>query len=264
VKQRLVYALLAAFAVAAPAAAEPQRLAQNVAIDALPPYEILTIVRSAGLDPLGPPVRRGANYVLHAIGGDDREVRVLVDGRSGGILSITPVMTASRMPPRGVTMGPYERMPPGYIPSEPPGVYQAGPPVDDEPPVVYGTRPPAPVPGAAPHSRAAAPPRVITATPPNGGDVASVEEPDIITEPGRSGMLPPPPERFPQRMPPVSAKPKPVKRTAVAVPNQAPLPKPRPHSNGGASSAPSKSNIDAAPVPPLAPESKPAVAPLPN
>ena len=67
-KQRLLFAVLATFAVAAPAAAEPQRLAQNFVADALPPYEIITIVRSAGLDPMGPPVLRGTNFVLHAAG----------------------------------------------------------------------------------------------------------------------------------------------------------------------------------------------------
>jgi hypothetical protein len=136
-KQRLLYAVLATFAVAAPVAAEPQRLAQNFVADALPPYEIVTIIRSAGLDPLGPPLRRGSSYALHAIGGDDREVRVLVDARSGEILSITPMRTASRLPHGGVTLGPYERMPPGYIPAGPPVEYE------DEPPVSYGTRPPA-------------------------------------------------------------------------------------------------------------------------
>ena len=87
---------------------------------ALPPHEILTILRSTGFDPLGQPVRRGPNYVLRAIDDNDREVRVVVSARSGDVLSVTPMQTASRMPPPrgGITMGPYERMPPGYVPSD--------------------------------------------------------------------------------------------------------------------------------------------------
>ena len=53
----------------------------------LPPYEVITIVRSTGLDPLGPPMRRGPNYVLRATDEDDQEVRVVVDARSGDIVS---------------------------------------------------------------------------------------------------------------------------------------------------------------------------------
>ena len=58
-------------------------------------------------------------------------------------------------------------------------------------------------------------------------DVSSLSEPNVITaDPDRSGTLPPPPERFPQRAAP--AAPKPMKRTAAAPPKQAPLPKPKP------------------------------------
>ena len=85
---------------------------------ALPPHEILTILRSTGLDPLGQPVRRGPNYVLRAIDDTDREVSVVVNARSGDVLSVTPVQTASRMPPHGgITMGPYEPMPRGWVPT---------------------------------------------------------------------------------------------------------------------------------------------------
>ena len=283
-KHRFVLATLAAIAAATPAAAQ-----QVVTSGGLPPHEILTIVRSAGLDPLGQPVRRGIHYALRAIGDGDREVSVLVDARSGGIVSITPSATASRLPPRGgsldrgavpvepgmapgVTYGPYERMPPGYIPPEPPGVYQAGPPVvyqgqpgmyrvgppvvyDDEPTIIYGTRPPADIPGV-PSTVRRGPPPVITATP--SDEIASAE-PDVVT-PGRAGALPPPPDRFPQRLPPATAaKPKPDKKTVSAMPKQAPLPKPRP---ADASAAEPRSGVDA--VPPLVPEKKPDVSAVPN
>jgi hypothetical protein len=257
----MFYALLVAGTLAVPTAAG----AQQIISGGLPPYEIVTIVRSTGLDPIDFPVRRGALYVLHALDHRDRDVRVLIDARSGNIVSVTPVMTASRMPPGGVTMGPYERMPgppPGYISREPPGVYRGGPPIvvdEDGPTVIYGSRPPAPVPGA--------PPPVVRATPQGGnaapqrGNVASRIEPDDMLEPGRSGAgaLPPPPERFPQRLPPAAEKPKPAKR-AADVPKQAPLPKPRPL---GAAPAPQPQPQHNDAVPPLAPDT-PAGAEVPN
>src|SRR5687767_5671929 len=103
VKYRMIVAALAAFASPA-AAGDLPRLAQ--AIQFVPPHEVLTIVRSARLDPIGQPLRRGLTYVLRAIDDDDREVRVVVDAQYGDILSIRPVMTASRdvqlreLPPR--------------------------------------------------------------------------------------------------------------------------------------------------------------------
>jgi hypothetical protein len=264
VKQRLLYAVLATLAVATPAAAQSQRLAQNFAYDALPPYEVVTIIRSAGLDPLGPPVRRGPRYVLRAVSGDDREVRVVVDARSGGILSVTPVMTASRTPPPGTTYGRYERMPPGYLPDDLPRAYRPAPPAiyDDEPPVVYGARPPAGLPGAPPPRGAEQPP-VITALPP--GDLAAVDNPDIATEPGRrSGLLPPPPERFPQRTPPVGAKPKSAKRVVATIPRQAPLPRPRPQAEAAVPPTPSGSEPPASPEAPASPDSGTDTSQLPH
>src|SRR5262245_17067191 len=114
--QRSVLAMLALVAAATtPAAAQQAGL--------LAPGEILVIVRDAGLDPLGPPARRGGtHYVVRAIGDADREVNVTVDARSGGIVSISPARAASRQPPPGaprggVLPGPgygtYERLPPG-------------------------------------------------------------------------------------------------------------------------------------------------------
>src|SRR5436853_3943614 len=114
VKQRLVFAAfpILAVSVVAPSAvasallmvstsaqaepkqSEPMRLAQAVEYGGLPPYEIVTIVRSAGLDPIDQPVRRGPNYVLHAIGQDDQEVRVIVSARRGEIVRIVPTRNA--------------------------------------------------------------------------------------------------------------------------------------------------------------------------
>ena len=58
--------------------------------DALPAYEVVTTVRSMGLNPISEPVRRGPYYVLQAYDARGREVRVVADARFGDILSIAP------------------------------------------------------------------------------------------------------------------------------------------------------------------------------
>ena len=316
VKQRWVFAALPvltlpvlAVSVVAPSAvasallmvstsaqAEPMRLAQAVEYGGLPPYEIVTIVRSAGLDPIDQPVRRGPNYVLHAIGQDDQEVRVIVGARRGEIIRIVPIMSASRMPPPrgGVNMGPYERMD-GYEPARPapgyvaPGGYRTGarplPPDDDDDDVSYddAPRPPSAVPGAAPRPGYAPPPRtgyaepppVIRATPsgrssdisrgtdlppPSGSRAASAyppaSDPRATTAPGpgRDGLLPPPPERFPQRVAPAAEKAKdaakPVKRAAAAAGSKpTPLPKPKPATPASATAPAAPPATPATPAP---------------
>jgi hypothetical protein len=57
----------------------------------VPPYEVVAIVRSAGLEPLHRPLRQGPGYVLRALDPAGREVRVIVDGRSGRIVRVAPV-----------------------------------------------------------------------------------------------------------------------------------------------------------------------------
>jgi hypothetical protein len=256
--KRFIMAGLTVLTLGAPAAA------QGYEPNALPPHEILTILRSTGFDPLGQPLRRGPNYVLRAIDENDREVSVVVSARSGEVRSVTPVQTASRMPP-GVSMGDYERMPPGYIAPDayrpgPRGPY--GPPVVEEddapPPRVYGSRPPVPGQGMQPRLNNTAPPSRDGAMQPDDDDDASPNAPNVTADPNWTGMLPPPPERFPQRAAPAPPKPKPVQRAAAA-PKPAPLPKPKPGGAVEASPQPTQSQ------PPAAwPESKPAEAPLPN
>src|SRR5258708_40183126 len=56
-----------------PAHAEPMRLAQAVEYGGLPPYEVVTIVRSAGLEPPAQAVRRGPEYRAAAIRPEDQE-----------------------------------------------------------------------------------------------------------------------------------------------------------------------------------------------
>jgi hypothetical protein len=54
----------------------------------VPAYEVVTIVRSTGLTPLGAPVRRGATYVLLAANRRHEVVRVTVNAWSGDIIRI--------------------------------------------------------------------------------------------------------------------------------------------------------------------------------
>ncbi len=220
-KQKLLYAVLL-LTLASPAAAEPIRVAQ-ASPPALPPHEVLTIIRSTGLHPLDRPVRRGPTYVLRAMEGRE-EVRVVVDAWDGSILSVRPMMTARASRPIEPLDPdePYERLsPPGaiYLPPDAAsrGVYRSGPPIyETEPPAIYGSRP-----AGRPLSA-----REIDRDP------ESLSDPQVIPAPDGSetGMLPPPPARFPQRAAPApepKAKPAP-RRAASNVPASPPLPKPRP------------------------------------
>jgi len=277
VKRSMIYTALAVLALSTPAAAQSYQPGARPA-GVMPPYEILTMVRSTGFDPIGQPVRRGPNYVLRAVDDTDREVNLVINARTGDILSVTPIQTASRMPP-GVSMGPYERMPPGYVPPGGRGGYSLPDTDDDEddvPPRNYGApRPPGAVPGPLPRSSNAAPP------PPRGGamppddDEASPPSrsgaPNVITaDPDRSGVLPPPPERFPQRVAPAAPpKPKPVTRAAAAPPKAAPLPKPKPGATADAppapaQPAPAQQSWPSIPEPARAPAKSPAAEETPN
>jgi hypothetical protein len=58
---------------------------------ALPPHEIVTIVRSTGLEPIGRPVRQGPAYALRAVDPAGEEVRVIVNAYMGRIVKVIPV-----------------------------------------------------------------------------------------------------------------------------------------------------------------------------
>jgi hypothetical protein len=112
-----------------PAAADPLRVAQAGA--ALPPYEIMTIVRSAGFDPIGTPARRGASYVLRAVDLGGEDVQLVVDARTGRIQSVAPMASAMPrdLPPRRVLIAPYPYGLPPY--GLPPRVRMLPPDFDD-------------------------------------------------------------------------------------------------------------------------------------
>jgi hypothetical protein len=66
---------------------------------ALPPYEIMTIVRSTGLAPLTRPMRRGPYYVLVAVDRVGRQMRVVVDAQLGDIVNLRPALAADSYGP---------------------------------------------------------------------------------------------------------------------------------------------------------------------
>jgi hypothetical protein len=66
---------------------------------ALPPYEIMSIVRATGLAPLTRPVLRGPYYVLVAVDRVGRQMRVVVDAQLGDIVNLRPVLAAGSYGP---------------------------------------------------------------------------------------------------------------------------------------------------------------------
>jgi len=68
--------------------ADPVRLAQVTPAGALPPSEIVQIVRSAGLLPTSEPALTGSTYVVRAVDPYGTPIRVIIDARYGYILSV--------------------------------------------------------------------------------------------------------------------------------------------------------------------------------
>ena len=107
--------IVAALGFAPLPAGAAERAARPVGM--LPPHEIITIVRSAGLKPLGKPTLKGSTYLLSAIDDEGSKMRVVVDGRVGEVISVTPVVYGREFSPM------------------PPSVYDSGSPIYGAPPV---------------------------------------------------------------------------------------------------------------------------------
>jgi hypothetical protein len=121
---------------------------------ALPPHEIVTIVRSTGLEPIGRPARQGPAYALHAVDPAGEEVRVVVDAHMGRIVKVIPLsgpryaMPLMR-PPFGRPPRPMAMVPDGAGASAPyDPAAQARPPLPRPRPKVASTE--APTTGAPP------------------------------------------------------------------------------------------------------------------
>jgi hypothetical protein len=80
--------VVASFAESLPSSSPPAPLRGFV-----PPYEILRTVRSAGFEPLAPPLREGTTYVVRAIDFRGVAMRVVVDARSGAIRDANRIMS---------------------------------------------------------------------------------------------------------------------------------------------------------------------------
>jgi hypothetical protein len=101
----------APFVWAGEASAEPAGMAQRAAVDGPPPHEILAMVRASGFDPVSRPVRSGRTFTLRAIDRYDLELNLVVDARTGRVLS------ANEVAPRdGARRGPM----PAYDPRDAP------------------------------------------------------------------------------------------------------------------------------------------------
>jgi hypothetical protein len=159
---------------------------------ALPPYEIMSIVRSTGLAPVTRPVRRGPYYVLVAVDRVGREMRVVVDAQLGDIVNLRPALAAGAYGPElGRPNGP-----PGFAAASPDtaganagyGARPSDPRQTDPRPNgdLYGAHPgaenvpPPTPPRPIPTTRASAPPPNVVSPPPTR---LAVAEP----------ALPPPP-----------------------------------------------------------------------
>jgi hypothetical protein len=80
----------------------------------VPPYEITRIVRSAGFDPLAPPLREGTTYVLRATDFRGILMRVVVDAHSGAIRAVNRIVPGpGPSSPVGMLPPPYG-VPPSY------------------------------------------------------------------------------------------------------------------------------------------------------
>jgi hypothetical protein len=139
----------------------------------LPPHEIVTIVRSTGLEPMGSPVRQGPTYALRAVDPAGEEVRVIVDAQRGRIVKVIPLMAPRYAmpllrPPYGRPPRPMAMVPEGYGPNPrapmlPPGAEGPPPPNAAGP----GGTAHAPVTGASPDSAVQAGPPPLPRPRPN-------------------------------------------------------------------------------------------------
>jgi len=218
------FVLVAAVPGAAQPLAPPGDIAPSYA-EALPPYEIIASVRSAGFRPLSRPVQRGPVYVLFAVDRYFMDVRVTVDARSGRVLSATrlagalyggPGYDGHDVLPRPQTLG----YPP--LAERPPRGYERAP------------VPPADVPGYGP-GRPYGPPESVDV--PSSADLAKraaapsplhpplprARPGDIITGSVKEAV-PPPPAAPPSTAPPaapgdatVNAPPPPQQPTMVPI-----------------------------------------------
>jgi hypothetical protein len=124
----------------------------------VPPYEIVRTVRAAGFDPLAPPLREGATYVLRATDFNGILMRVVVDARTGAIRDANRIVPGPGNYGSGGQFG--MTAPDDSVPDMLPGPYRL-PPEFDGPvtvPVAQPSAPPALQPSPKRHVKHAATP----------------------------------------------------------------------------------------------------------
>lgn len=82
----------------------------------MPPYEVVRIVRSAGFDPLAPPLREGTTYVLRATDFRGILMRVVVDAHSGAIRAVNRIVAGPGRYGQYGMLSPPDAPPPYYAP----------------------------------------------------------------------------------------------------------------------------------------------------
>jgi hypothetical protein len=120
----------------------------------VPPQDVLTSVRSMGLDPATRPLMRGRVYVLRAFDASHAEKRVLVDAHSAKVLSVRATADA------GPAETPYNPRYGRYDPPRPPASVARGAEAPDSEPILdepLFPRAGRGAPAAAPAQRSAAP-----------------------------------------------------------------------------------------------------------
>lgn len=174
----------------------------------MPPYEAYQVLRETGFSPIGVPRLRGYTYVITAIDRRGDYGRLLLDARTGEVITFTPAYRMSEN--YEADIGPYG--PRGAQPMPPPG-----PPV-----VIAAPRPPAPIPHVA--SRAVPmPPRA--AAPIAGaqqGAAAAVPQTAPIAAPKPAPVPAATAAVAPPSAPPAVAAPRPAPPPAVAAAPAAP------------------------------------------
>ena len=112
----------------------------------VPPYEIIHTLHSAGFDPLGPPFREGATYVVRANDYRGILMRVVVDARTGAIRDANRILPGPGSDTRLGMLPPYEGSsaimpPPDFAPMPSPAV-TVFPPLPRPRPAELATRAP--------------------------------------------------------------------------------------------------------------------------
>jgi hypothetical protein len=166
----------------------------------LPPYEIVALVRSAGLDPVSRPVRQGPVYVLRALSPAGQEVRVVVDARMGRIVkvaAVAPTDPGAFAPPESIPSArpvPDTNAPGSRIATMPPGsdddfepVRPGAPAVVPRPPARTAAKPP-PLPRPRPKEAViAAPKEADDGAPAAAATAAAAAAPGIVQSPASTG-----------------------------------------------------------------------------